>query len=548
MTRTSQTHPLFVNALPVAAGRIGLTLCPGKQGDSIFGAPWARDLETDIRAIRDWGARHVVTLLELSEMATLGVEALGEEVQKHGLAWHPLPIPDQFAPDDRSAWEALSPLLHQALDAGEDVLVHCRGGLGRAGTVAALLLIERGDSADDAIARVRAARRGAIETEAQEAFLQARATVPDHRTQAIRAALFGCAVGDALGVDVEFRSLADIRRKYPHGIDALPPHDGRAGAISDDTQMMLFTAEALCRAIIRQTDRGICHTSSVIGHGLMRWLVTQGDQPARSVCDVGLVADKRLHRRRAPGMTCLSALRAMQDFSDPARNDSKGCGTIMRVAPVAFAGHPDEITALARESSALTHGHPTGQDAAVAWALILHSLLQGIDLETAARDAAMAQGDETRAAIARALEAPRDGRAETVETLGGGWTAEEALSIALYACLCAPDPETGWRIAVTHSGDSDSTGAIAGAALGLLYPKAVMSHPWRCEIEAADLIDRVACDLAYLTDPGMRLDGEAGDLPGHTDMRGQERVVPHWERDTSDVARSQELRARYPGW
>ncbi len=80
--------------------------------------------------------------------------------------------------------------------------------------------------------------------------------------------------------------------------------------------------------------------------------------------------------------------------------------------------------------------------------------------------------------------------------LGGGWTAEEALSIALYSCLVAKSFQHGLKIAVTHSGDSDSTGAIAGNLLGLMFPDEVMSHRWRCEIECADLVNRLARDLS----------------------------------------------------
>ncbi|MCE6949934.1 ADP-ribosylglycohydrolase family protein [Cereibacter sphaeroides] len=103
---------------------------------------------------------------------------------------------------------------------------------------------------------------------------------------------------------------------------------------------------------------------------------------------------------------------------------------------------------------------------------------------------------ETARAIASAIAAPREGRPETVERLGGGWVADEALAIALNVCLAAGGFEEGLRLAVTHSGDSDSTGAIAGTLLGLLHPKAAMTHRWREQVECADLIDRLARDLA----------------------------------------------------
>ena len=76
-----------------------------------------------------------------------------------------------------------------------------------------------------------------------------------------------------------------------------------------------------------------------------------------------------------------------------------------------------------------------------------------------------------------------------METLGGGWVAEEALSIALYACLTGEGFEGALRIAVTHSGDSDSTGAIAGNMLGLLYPKQVFRHRWTAQVECRGIVD-----------------------------------------------------------
>lgn len=310
----------------------------------------------------------------------------------------------------------------------------------------------------------------------------------------IHACLLGGAIGDSLGGDIEFAPLADIRERHFEGMD-LPSDRGVAGAITDDTQMTLFTAEGLIRAAVRYDQRGICHPASVVHHALLRWLVTQGETPSTEVDDTGLIRDRRLHVARAPGLTCLSALCVADRFGQPARNDSKGCGTIMRVAPVAFVD-PSRIRDLALETSALTHGHPTGQEAAAAWALILAAVSRGEALEEAAAEQIDVFGRETSTAIMCALDAPRDGAAETVESLGGGWIAEEALSIALYAGLCARDFESGLVIAVTHGGDSDSTGAIAGNALGLMFPDQVRAHRWARQVECADLIEQISRDLA----------------------------------------------------
>ncbi|UWQ39920.1 ADP-ribosylglycohydrolase family protein [Leisingera aquaemixtae] len=496
MKRTSQTHPLFINDLAVGPGRIGLTICPGKKGASVYGAAWDRDLDTDLKAIHAWGPEVVVTLVEADELEMLGAAGLGEAVQNNGMAWVHFPVRDLNVPaeDHLHHWREISLRLHRILDQGGNVLIHSRGGLGRAGTLGALLLIERGDTADEAISRIRDARPGAIETKVQEQFLRERASLPDRRSEMIRASLFGGAIGDALGAEIEFWKLSRIRSRFPNGVDEMLPHDGRIGAITDDTQMTLFTAEGLIRAAVRSAVKGICHPPSIIHHALLRWFVTQGTVPNLEIDDSGLVQDPRLHRRRAPGMTCLSALGAASNFGSSARNDSKGCGTIMRVAPVGLMAETN-AEQIAMESSALTHGHKTGQEAAAAWALILQSVLRGAPPEHAARDLTGRFGPETDRSLRAALDAPRDGTPETVENLGGGWIAEEALAVALYAALASSSFEEGLRIAVEHSGDSDSTGAVAGNLLGLMYPGEVMAHPWRRQIECADLIDQIARDL-----------------------------------------------------
>jgi ADP-ribosyl-[dinitrogen reductase] hydrolase len=136
---------------------------------------WDRDLALDLDAIRDWGASAIVTLLEPEELTLLRVERLGEEVRRRNMLWFHLPIVDVSIPDQRfdEKWDNAGEELCSILRNGSDVLVHCRGGLGRAGTIASRLLIELGMAPKTAIARVRAARPGAIETRDQEEYVLA---------------------------------------------------------------------------------------------------------------------------------------------------------------------------------------------------------------------------------------------------------------------------------------------------------------------------------------------------------------------------------------
>lgn len=170
--RTSDSHPLRINRLniPGLSGSFGMTFCPGKKSDSIYGGAWDRDLDKDLSSIRDWGACAVVTLLEDHEFALLGVPDFQTVMQKQPFQWHYLKIRDSDVPDDRfeSAWPAVREQLAAVLKDGGSVVVHCRGGLGRTGLLVARFLVEDGMDPEAAIALVRSVRPGAIETWEQE--------------------------------------------------------------------------------------------------------------------------------------------------------------------------------------------------------------------------------------------------------------------------------------------------------------------------------------------------------------------------------------------
>lgn len=174
---TSFDSPLRIATLNVGktGGRIGMTICPGKKSaSSISGHGWDRDLATDIQMIHAWGAQIVITLMESWELKQYQVPHLGQVVQSAGMTWQHLPIVDGQAPD--AHWDAQWTSLHSkplqaALLSGQSILIHCLGGRGRTGTVAARILMELGETADSAISGVRAVREGMIETAVQEQYL-----------------------------------------------------------------------------------------------------------------------------------------------------------------------------------------------------------------------------------------------------------------------------------------------------------------------------------------------------------------------------------------
>lgn len=336
------------------------------------------------------------------------------------------------------------------------------------------------------------------------------------RLDRVKGCLLGGAVGDALGAPVEFLDWDEIHAKYgPHGIRDFTPVYGRVGAITDDTQMMLFTAEGLLRAFVRNSAQGMCHVPTVIHQSLLRWLHTQDYPPLIDVRQDGWLIDNvALWSRRAPGSTCLQALRAARHLGEPAWNESKGCGAVVRVAPCAFFGHAFEY---ACDSGRLTHGHPSGYLAAGIFGDILQRLVdQGGSLEHAVTESLARHGrrqgmDEVRFALEQVLGFFYEGRQPTPERIacfGGGWVAEEALAIGVWCGLFASSMEDGVVMAVNHAGDSDSTGLIAGHLLGIQFGMSAIPERWLQQLELRDVIERMAEDIERVPRDFCGLHGE----------------------------------------
>jgi ADP-ribosylglycohydrolase len=348
----------------------------------------------------------------------------------------------------------------------------------------------------------------------------------------IRGCLLGGAIGDALGAPVEFVNVAQILQD--HGDDGVRtfvrlPDGAPPGTVTDDTQMTLFTVYGLIGAGIRR-DRGLGLTIGMVHWAYDLWLETQlRPEPPQ---DAGwLLRQPWLWVQRAPGRTCLDALHAaragaprIRQYGGMADNDSKGCGGVMRVAPIGllppWGAPPTWYYDAAADAAGYTHGHPTGQAAAGALAVIVHRLVAGDDLDSALDVAiqTLAQRkdhDETTTALlaARHLAAAGPPTVAAVESLGGGWVAEEALAIAVYAALTSPGQHEmlqALSIAVTHSGDSDSTGSICGNILGAWHGETALPPELAFKVEGRGTILELADDFALEFTQERRLHGERG--------------------------------------
>ena len=334
--------------------------------------------------------------------------------------------------------------------------------------------------------------------------------------QSFRGCLLGGAIGDALGAPVEFISRAEIRKRYgEQGIDRFDVAYGRAGAITDDTQMTMFTAEGLLQALSLHRSGSEERPEVVVHRAYLRWLRTQhfvGELGSSGIETSGWLIDVReLHSRRAPGTTCLTALSSgLMGRPGYPLNGSKGCGGVMRIAPCALVKKWDPYE-LGCKVAASTHGHHSGYLAAGALAVIIQAVLDGHSVEKGVSAALVrlvpepggAESlDALRAATTLWKEHGPDG---DVEQLGQGWVAEEALAIGVYAAMVGEvDLRKGLIVAVNHSGDSDSTGAIAGNILGALHGEEALSRLSLGDVELRDEVIRLADDLfdAWLDAPG----------------------------------------------
>lgn len=338
----------------------------------------------------------------------------------------------------------------------------------------------------------------------------------------IKGCMLGGAVGDALGAPVEFLSLEHIRNQFGHnGISQYAPAYGRCGAITDDTQMTLFTAEGLLRGEARGRSGKSSEFVAAVHEAYLRWLLTQRDASSNKVF---LQATRRemlgwlyrlpaLRSRRSPGTTCITGLRSevMGTMERPI-NSSKGCGGLMRVTPVGLF-FDDAATAfdMGCRIAAITHGHPSGYLAAGACAALIRMLLEGQTLRESLNlvvDFLKSKRghEECVLALEKALAEAMEGKPspEAVEHLGAGWVAEEALAIAVYCSLASnSDFRKGVLLAVNHSGDSDSTGAITGSLLGSMMGVENIPAEWLEDLEIREAIEQVAVDLS------IRYKGEA---------------------------------------
>ena len=320
----------------------------------------------------------------------------------------------------------------------------------------------------------------------------------DDYSNKVLGCLIGGALGDALGYAVEFKKLPEIRLRYgAEGIQELELNEDGQAEVSDDTQMTLFTAEGVLQGIGETETVDSNSIVSSVQKQTLNWYGMQKGRRSKEEESDGLMRFSVLSKSQAPGFTCLSAC-AEGAVGTPENkiNDSKGCGGVMRVAPIGLCTrlNSEEVFEIALRCAAQTHCHPTGYLSSGVMAVTVRELVNGVALDAAIEKAlefarSWQGADETIHAVEKArrfVETSSYDRTETITSLGKGWIAEEALAIGFYAACVGVDFCDVLRLASNHDGDSDSTASIAGQLYGAQHGMEGIPEEWVTKLDVLE--------------------------------------------------------------
>lgn len=476
------------------------------------GDKYGEKAENKIRQMHHFGVRHFIDLTEEGELIPY------THLLPTDCTYSRFPIRDVDVPHSVDDLSRLIDHIRELSKRNDGfVYIHCWGGVGRTGTVVACYLAEemKEPSFDMVMENLRycfsmmpkSSHRVTPETKEQEAFVrkyiegvgERRKERKERVKDCVRGCLMAGAAGDALGYPVEFMSRNAILTKYgSKGIAQFELDSHGKALISDDTQMTLFTANGMLMGLTRGYMRGIGgQPENYVDGAYVDWYYTQTGRkrpdPYGDDYHCTWLRDlPELAHRRAPGTTCMSACEALLKGERP-RNNSKGCGGIMRVAPMGLldAAHSVYPTIRLAEAGAkiarVTHMHPLGYLPAALMTLLISRIVPmtpdevRISIKGIVNDGLDVMmkmdgpieykeclKDLTLSAVRLAQSDIPD--ADAILQLGEGWTAEEAWAISLYCAIRHIDNMREAIIAaVNHDGDSDSTGSIAGNIMGAIY-------------------------------------------------------------------------------
>ena len=470
-----------------------------------------------LKRMYHFGIRHFIDLTEEGELCPYN------HLLPSDTTYTRFPIPDCGVPKSIESVRRLLLRIEELKKMEGYVYVHCWGGVGRTGTIVACYLSQNSEEPDLnktlEVLRGRfsempkSAYRETPETKEQidfiEQFINSNKAYKEDKAKRVPDSIRGClmagAVGDALGYEVEFMSRRSILSRFgENGITKFALDRNGKALISDDTQMTLFTANGMLMGLTRGYMRGIGgRLEKYVNIAYLDWYYTQTSKNREMLIDdwhpTWLRDLPEMAHRRAPGNTCLSACESLFR-GEKAQNNSKGCGGIMRVAPMALldAGYAsrnensysiEELAEAGGEIAECTHKHPLGFLPASLLTVLLYKVIpmtakqvqEEIDsivadtvniLDRIYKGKYDADKRYLKELTMKAVQLAHSdiSDADAIRQLGEGWVAEETWAIALYCAIRHIDSVEDAIIAsVNHDGDSDSTGSVCGNIMGAIY-------------------------------------------------------------------------------
>lgn len=451
--------------------------------------PWRGDRGEGDRVLQTLlaaGVREFVNLTEPGEIAFDGlVRPYADEARRlllelggdpAGLRFEDLPVPDVSVPESgevtRRALRGLRKCRHQH----RVVYLHCLGGRGRTGVVAGCLLADcyglDGDEALAALARQWracsvAASSSSPETALQREYVKRWSRSADDWAARSRGALLGAAVGDALGVPVEFRGRAHLQADPVTGMRGFGTHQQPPGTWSDDTSMIVATMRGFLAADAPEPAAAMAE--------FHRWAREGAHTAHGRVFDIGGATSAAISRF-ATGMPA--------ERCGGTDEHSNGNGSLMRILPVALAHLDDpQLVEHASRLSALTHAHERSRFCCAFYSLVMSDLFHSGDLAGAigfARDVMRRRWDfsATERGHFDRLDPDRLRRLGEGEVSGSGHVID-TLEASLWVNLRHGSYRDAVLRAVNLGEDTDTTGCVAGALAGLMHGEDGIPADWR---------------------------------------------------------------------
>ncbi len=503
-------RPLYQSyEVSVAGGAVYAGEYPGDKNEVV-----ARE---KIAHMYHFGIRHFIDLTEEGELCPYN------HLLPSDTTYTRFPIIDCGVPKSIESVRRLLLRIEELKKMDGCMYLHCWGGVGRTGTIVACYLFQNVEEPDLnktlEVLRSRfsempkSAYRETPETKVQidfvEQFINSNKVYKEDKAKRVPDSIRGClmagAAGDALGYEVEFMSRRSILSRFgENGITKFALDRNGKALISDDTQMTLFTANGMLMGLTRGHMRGIGgRPENYVMGAYLDWYYTQTGRKREMLINdwhpTWLRDLPEMAHLRVPGNTCLSACESLFR-GEKVQNNSKGCGGIMRVAPMALlnAGYAskngdgysiEELAEAGGEIAEVTHKHPLGILPASLLTVLLYKIVpmspkqvrEEIDsivadtvniLDRIYKGKYDADKRYLKELTMKAVQLAHSNisDADAIRQLGEGWVAEETWAIALYCAIRHIDSVEDAIIAsVNHDGDSDSTGSVCGNIMGAIY-------------------------------------------------------------------------------